>query len=554
MYAAKRIFWMGALASTLLLGCSDDEKPAGAAEGGACTIDSDCQSGLLCRGQVCITSTVNPDGGNNANNNNGSDAGTNNGGTNNNGVVITDEDYYISYRLEDSFSAGEVELRIFDTESEEDTKLNPDGLDCARGCWISSDLSKFVWVTTNTATAGTFDVHSASVTNLVVGSEDETIATAVRKIRVVQNVVTYVKEEGLSEVAYLKPLDGSPEVLVGTVGSTMATGGSWFVDPSNDVGVLYTADLQTMDIHVGPLGTAIDPGLFIYKIDSSNYQAVSGSYFGGDVASAISGDGKVLALLTQKAPMDYNACSDVSQCTGPGQRCGRFDRCSAIEIVVHFVDLENTDKLGTTCGGDSDCGPIQMCDIPSNTQLDQAKCVPRRVVLGLPGEQQQGTPQRRGCELTDGNDAYHYTQVRSPLSFAPDGALYAVAARDCGDLNIQDTDLLRIEPATGEIEVAWGNPNDEDFSDARCYDEVEGKIDVTDCIVHVQNAILSPGGNDVAMLATNPNVVDPGLAGSSLDLWRVRRDGQNHEWLGKFRPDEGSQSKLVSNLAVHAKP
>ncbi|MFU8807296.1 MAG: hypothetical protein ACNA8W_26035, partial [Bradymonadaceae bacterium] len=160
------------------------------------------------------------------------------------------------------------------------------------------------------------------------------------------------------------------------------------------------------------------------------------------------------------------------------------------------------------------------------------------------------------CELTRGDGDHQYTQIRGPMDFGPDGRLYAVATRECkrlpsdpateGELNIEKTDIVRIDPVTGELEVVWGNPG-EDFSDAKCYNEAAREIDVTNCIVHIRNARLSPEGNEIVFVATNPQVLDSGLAASGLDLWRVRRNGAHHDWVGG-----NSDLATVRTFRVHA--
>ena len=97
-------------------------------------------------------------------------------------------------------------------------------------------------------------------------------------------------------------------------------------------------------------------------------------------------------------------------------------------------------------------------------------------------------------------------------------------------------------------EVVYGNPGD-NFSEANCYDSVEQQIDVENCIIFIEKAILSPKGNELAFIGTNPNVTDPSLAESNLDVWKVRRDGADHEWIGA-----NGESYVAKTLAVHPRP
>lgn len=529
-----KLVWLLLGFSAFGIACSDDPVPLANA-GEACSVDSNCASGLVCRQDICVERTTTDMGPDDMTGDMSPDMDT----------PIVAEEFYISYIVEDLINERQRSLFVLDTQSGTRTKVSPEGFNCDRGCWISDDLTTFYSLRTNTDTPGTFDVISSPVTSLKASDEFTTILVAVRSFRVIENMLTYVKQENGVNNAYF--WDGS-EKPVGTIGSVEATQGDWLIAPDSAKAITFEATLQTMTVRVGDLGENIGPEAAVHTIDGSNYQEVAGSYFGGNVPSAVSADGKLLAVATSSAPLDTNACTDASQCTGPGERCGIFGRCSSIKVAVHLFDLEQTDNLGERCSGDAACGPIHVCDIPSDTQLDQAVCIPRPVVLGLPGQQTQGNPARPGCELTAGNDDLFYTSLRSPLNFGSDGNLYFAADRDCNDLNIAAAGVIKIEPTTGNIETVYGNRN-ENFDFNRCYDEVEQVTNVEDCVVFVESAVLSPGGNKIAFLATNPEVIDYALAESTLDIWLMDRDGQNYQWIGNHGSLEAVQS-----IRVHPKP
>lgn len=527
----KKFLWIGMVG--FAFACSDDA-PQKAKVGEACNIDPDCQDGLLCRGSICVEP---------AQTNN--DVGTNNDvDVPDMEVPIENEEFYISYLIQDLLD-NTRSLRVLDTQTGTKTRVSPDGYNCFNGCWVTDDLTRFYALNTNADKPGTFDVVEFPVMNLKATGEGNVIITAVRGVRVVGNTLTYIREENEINSAYY--WDGA-ERPVGPLGGAQATQGDWQISSDAELAVTYRATLQTMDVLVGELGAIIDTPDKIYTINAENYQEVAGSYFGGNVPTAISKDGKRLAMITASAPLDTNACTDASQCTGPGERCGRFGRCASIKVAVHMFDLENSDNLGKPCSGNAACGPIHVCDIPSDTQLDLAVCIPRPVVLGLPGQQTQGNPARPGCELTQGNDDLFYTGARSPISFGPDGNVYVVADRDCNDFNIPAAGVLRISPTTGQIDMVYGNKT-ENYDVNLCYDPIENTPSVEQCVTYIDSVHLSPNGNKIAFLATNPYVVDYELAKSTLDIWVANRDGSNFKWLGNH-----GELEAVRAIRTHPKP
>lgn len=532
----KLMHWFCSLlvALTLIVGCSKPEEDPKAKEGESCLVDADCESGLACRADVCVVRAVEPDMG-------GTDGGENNGSPDMDVPPVEDEDYIISYILSDDSDAET--LWVYDTANQTHTQVSPEGTTCRLGCWLTRDLTQFITTRSNGVN---FDILTAPVNaDLTVTEATQPIVEDVRRVEVHGNLVTYVREEDGENLAYYKPAAGGSEVLVGSIGALNTTEGDWAIDPVTEKAAVYNATLQTMDIKLGELGDTIDT--LAYTIDSSNYQETSGSYFGGSIPTAFSTDGQYMALVTQKAPMDYNLCENASECMGPGQRCGRFGRCSAIEVAVHFIDLnkigDEMGDLGTACSADSACGPVHTCDIPADTAVDQATCIPRRVVLGLPGQQMQEG--QTGCALTQGNDDYKYTDVRGPITFGPDGGLYLTAARACGEFDFELTDILRLSPTSSDYSVVYGNPG-KNFSADDCYDPVEDKIDVENCTIWIERAHISPEGNSIAFIGTNPNVIEPQLTQTHVDLWTVGRDGENHTWVGQH-----PERDVVEDLRVH---
>lgn len=525
---------MGVVAA---VGCSKPEEEPKGKEGDSCAVDADCESDLACRDSVCVPKAVDPDmGGTGDGGNNGGDAGNN--GSNN--TPVEDEDFVVSYVLEDR--DDNRTLWVYDSSNGEHTRVSPEGSDCRLGCWLSEDLSTFV---TAVANGPNFDVLTSDVgADFALGGAPMPLVTNVRRIEVIGNLVTYVKEDAGQNKAYYTNLSGGGETLIGVIGEAVATEGDWFVDPAAQKAVVYNATLQTMDVKIADLGEEV--GAAAFTIDSTNYQETSGSYFGGNIPTAFSPDGKYMALVTQKAPMDYGLCENASECIGVGERCGRFGRCSVIEVVVHFFDLASLDNLGEPCSADSACGPVHTCDIPAEDAVDQATCIPRRVVLGLPGQQMQNG--QTGCALTAGNDDLVYTDVRAPISFGPGGNLYLTAARACGEGNIERTDIVKLSPTSSDIQIAYGNEGNP-FDPDKCWSEAENRPDVTNCVAWIERAVVSPGGNALAFVATNPNVTDVSLAQTHVDLWTVLRNGENHDWVGAH-----PELEVVKTLSVHPKP
>ncbi|MFP4599279.1 MAG: hypothetical protein ACLFVJ_13555 [Persicimonas sp.] len=522
---------------TLAGACSDDGGETG--EGDECETASDCSGDLRCLDGVCSPL----DG----NNNNTPDGGGPDGGGNN--QAIEPEDYYVSYVFHDKDSDA-YSLRVYSTADDTHTQVSPDGVSCESHCWLSEDMSHFVWAERNADNSSNRDVYRASVEDLEAQDDGEVIASDVSGVKVVGDVVTYQRNNDGQYAAYFMPLDSGEETTLGSLGSSQSTLNGWHVDPDSDMGVIFSPEPQVLRLKIGDLGETISETT--YTLSAENYQEISGGYFGSSMPVEISADGKLMAFVTE-APNNYGACDVASDCSGPVQRCGRFGQCTAIEVTAHIVDMENLSALGESCGGPGTCeGDIHECYSPDESNTDDAVCIPARVAVGLPDQPaQRATPQDQpaeGCELSSGHDDYHYTSLRGPLSFDASGKLYVVGSRDCN--TVGDSDVLQIDPVDKTYEVVWGNPDDEGGYDGDlCFDYDTSEPDDAECVPYINSAMLSPEGKELAMQATNPWVGDPSRATDNMGLWTVLRDGEEQAWAGGQELRE-----TIEPIAVHPAP
>ncbi|QDG54641.1 hypothetical protein FIV42_29020 [Persicimonas caeni] len=461
-------------------------------------------------------------------------------GTSSNNTTPEPEDYYISYLIQDKTGAGETSLHVYSTADQTHTQVSPEGHDCAQPCWLTEDMSSFVWAENNANADGTVDVYAASVSDLKVQDDGRLIAEGVSKPSVNGNTVSYRRGSSGPVTAYYVSVDGGDETEIGSLGNTNATVGGWHIDPSTNQGMIFAPSLQTMDLRFGSLGGPITDTAF--TVNAENYQQTSGSYFGESMPVGFSRDGKIAAFVTE-APNDYGECETAADCSGPGQRCGHQGRCTAYEVTVHFVDLENLGDLGGACGGPGTCGDIHECYQPG-ADTTTARCIPKRVVVGLPADLTQAN--QTGCELTEGNEDYHYTRIRGPLTFDNGGNLYAVGTRDCSSGDAGDSDILKFDPASGEYDVVWGNP-DTGYDPGLCWDNDAMEPDDAQCVPYIKSARVSPEANEIAFLATNPGVAEGRLAPETMDLWTVLRNGEEHAWVG----GHDYVLKNVTRLYVH---
>ena len=541
-----------ALGALLLLAaaCSkepDEPEPLGK-EGEACQVAKDCVEGLTCRELVCTALNVmdmdREDGLADA------DMGAEMGPADQD-TMVEAEEYVISFlrKVNTGADKGRSFLYTVNTADGEVSRVSDDPSLCSSSCWLSEDLSTFVYTVQVAGLSTTFDVYTVSVDqDLKVNGSGTVFVAGAESVLFTGDAVTYMKLEGNARTAYAKSLGATQPIVLGNLElRETQTQDSWALNQSAERSVIFSPTLQTLSVRLGKPGTSINGSNEIYLIDASNYQMTSGAYFGTSIPSAISPDGRYLAVLTD-APNNYNSCTSNAECDAQaGQHCGEKGVCTVRELTVRFFDLENLSELpnsadagqdGKNCDTDSQCSAAHECYIPANTQLDEARCVPRRVTLGMQGQLKQPrivdppAQQKLGCELTAAREVARYTSASSRLTFGPDNALYLTAERDCGEGNMPDSDVLRIEAEGGDVSVVTGNAR-ERFDDARCYDDNEGKIDTSDCVIYIEQAALSPLGRELALLATHPGTTTPEQADSKLDVWTVRRDGSHREWIGE---------------------
>ncbi len=533
--------------ATLFTGCPQEEpEPTLAKEGEMCQVAADCESGLTCRSQVCTPLNVPDDMGSD------SDMGMDGDmdGEDDMTPVVEDEEFVISFlrKKKTGEERDNTYMYTVNTKSLDVVRASDDAAVCSYSCWVSDDLTSLVYLRPTAGQTQRFDVYAATLNDgRQVEGEGSAIASDVEKVFFTGDAVSFSR----SNVAYYLKLGTTEEVEVAMLSAqASSTQDSWTFDIANELAVVFSPTLNKLNVRLGELGTPVIEDDSIYTIDSSNYQMTSGAYFGSNIPSAISPDGRYLAILTD-APNNYGICDTNADCdAAAGQHCGEQGLCTVREITLHTFDLQNLDELpngseqaGKQCTDDSECSAAHECYIPAITQLDKARCIPRRTPLGLQSGLKQprvvdaGVTQATGCELTAGADIRRYTDINTPMVFDQSNTLYVTAARDCGAIvagerNMPDSDILAINPEGGAVSVVTGSEN-QDFDAERCYDTTENKIDVTDCVIYIAQAVLSPGGNEFAVLATNPDVQDPSLAASVLDVWTILKDGSKREWVGQ---------------------
>jgi hypothetical protein len=258
-------------------------------------------------------------------------------------------------------------------------------------------------------------------------------------------------------------------------------------------------------------------------------------------------------------PNNYQACQREqeanpysSQECGETYRCGTQETCVRLEVTVNLIDFDNADNLGTSCSQPGGCGEVHECNIPSPQQVDDARCIPGRVVLGVPQAPAQNG--ESGCQIVSGDDSIDFTSANGPLSWDNENNLYLVGQlnREClGDYDIPAGQVVKIDPTADEkgYEIVGGLGAMEELDLNQCYDAETESIDVENCQPHIAHAIVSPGGNEIAFAGTNPNISTPGLGGELLYLWRMLRDDSQRWFTGDAETDP---SNSISNLNVHS--
>lgn len=540
-----------ALALSACSGNNDNNAKAGPGE--ACAVDKDCQDGLSCRAQACVDLTPADMGG---------DMDTDMGGDNN--VTPMPEEFMVTYKRLDDFGDQVRHLWVLNSRTGEKVQISTDEPQCRLDCWVSSDLKTFAWVELSN-TAQRYDVKMVGLNaDFSFAGTPEVLASEVKQFRPYEQGVVYTKVNASSEEeAFAQPYAGGDAVLIGAITLPTTSPGGWSYSTEANKAVLLRPTLQDLSIFIGDTGQTLSEPLAL-KLGGKNYQETGGSYFSGNIPVAFSADGKYMALIST-APNDYNVCETTADCdTDRGQHCGREKRCTVREQTVHIFDMSALDKLGGGCTTDAACGSVHTCDIPSATSIDKAKCIPRRVVLGLPNTPAQpfaDAPSKPGCELTNsrtsGGDIY--TALAPRMDFDSSGALYVVGRREgCEQLdgaNMPRADILKISPTTGAFSVLYGNGG-RDYDAAKCYNAAENSIDVTNCDASIKSVEVSPNGNELIFLATSPYVNDPIKADVTMDVWSVLRDGTQQRWHGgkDSNGDENGIFDIINTLRVFPTP
>jgi hypothetical protein len=570
-------------------GCSSDDGsgPKKAKRGGSCQSTSDCKKPLRCRSGTCKGPSTTTDGGppGDATADAGGN-GTGDGTSTDTGPSFEAENYYMSYTVEDLVDSDK-ELRVYSTESEEETVVNPSSVDCSQNCWLTRDLSHFVYTKRGVST-GSREVYVAEVgANLKASGEGERILQSVRDVTLRGNHLVYARSESNSgggnasgrTIYYRKIGESGSETEVGPTGESGDS--DWFVDPERDVVAVYDRS-QSGQISFQVGSTDDWTGSQPIVIDGRKYKQTPTGLFGGIGATAVSRDGRILAFSIVKGPNNYSQCtrdnksdpySVQDQKCGPssyGFRCGTGGasdqgRCTRLETTIYFVDLkqEFRERLGSECSSEGSCGPYQKCYIPGNN-VDQARCLPGRVTVGATA--QEGF-QGSACSIAESDPLVDFTGITGPLSFDDDGNLYAVGVRDRSCLsenysNDQSSQVIRIDPERRTnfdlttrdsrdrpYERVVGLNPDQAFEPGQCYDDATG-FTLDTCGVFVGEVRVSPNGQELAYTGTNPNS-GRNLAREKLYLWHQLRDGSQKWAAGNDKNISDNNSNKYQDLRVH---
>ena len=588
VHRSSHVIGLAALALVVGLGgCSSDDGSGNkkAKQGESCQASNDCQKPLRCRQGTCKAP---PDtmGADAMPTDAESDGHSQDDGG---GPALEPENYSMSYIVEDLFE-NTRELRVYSTEDQEETVVSPSSDACQQSCWITRDLSTFVYTVEGLST-GNRNIKAAEVNeNLKARGEGDVIVEGVQNVRVRGNHLVYARsrqdnEGNRQRVIYYREAttDGSAsETEVGATGVQGQT--DWFVDPDRDVAVEYDQTQSgKIRLRVGSIDNWANNKKIV--IDGTNYKTPPTGLFGGIRSTAVSRDGNILAFSVTKGPNSYNRCerqnrgepySIKNQGCGAseyGFRCGDQQRgtrrCTRLESTIYFVDLreEFRQKLGSNCGSGGDgCGPYQKCYTPGNN-IDQAQCVPGRTTVGV--SPQEGL-QSSDCELAKSDPLIDFTGITGPLSFDEQGRLYAVGVRDrsClqGDFGDNDRtsqiiridpekrssyDLTRRESQERQYEIIEGLPADQRFEPSSCQGETGFELE--SCQVFVGEVRISPNGQEIAYTATNPNSARP-LAREKLYLWHALRDGSQRRVAGDEETVRANDNKEYRQLRVHTGP
>lgn len=495
-----------------------------------CSESDDCEEGLICSEEgICVEEEEDQT------------------------AVIEEEDYLVSFWARRAAGLGD-RTAVFNVAGSRDgsvEELLTDEFECvsARDCGATEDFQYFLQINTAgeafTVTVASIDRGSMSLGSPELWLED------VYNPRIRGNGLIYEVIEDGRFVGYYHEPGGSPQQVASLAQVNSNIGRFWDADPNADRAIVFLPTLETVEIWIGSISAGVNASNRVTELGRENLPGSAGSFYLGQLPAAFSPDGRFVAVSTV-GPNAHGSCVVNDDCTGTSHVCGTNDRCVAIEATVHIFDMESLNTLGDPCADHARCGDVHRCDSATPDFADGV-CKPQRVIIGVPNQPSQSG--QTGCIATRADGTRTYTDIRAPMSFGPDGQLYFVGQRNCvagspsGDdteANIPKSAILAANPADGTFVEVFGNPEGENFSDAKCYDEIENQIDVTDCVTMIHSARLSPEGNDLVFMATNPSVTSPANASRVFDVWRVRRDGEDHSWIGNT-----SQVLLLDSFRVH---
>lgn len=524
---------LAALALLAAAGCSGGD---GADQ---CDDDADCSGGERCVDGACQSQEADADTGGSQ------DADVDDGEDSNNDKPDA-KGYYISYTLTDG---NAYDLMVYATGGEEHTRVTTGDRSCETDCWLSDSLEYMVWRQPRFEEEG-YDVVRIELDEQMQASEDsneETLASGVSNVRFDGEVVSYERDVNDRAEAHYRYLDGGRERRLGPLEDGRHKK-SWYIDSEAERVLVYEPGDRELNLSFGELGDTIS-GEADVTIDGRHYPDTDGSFYGSSMPVAFSDDGDIAAFATE-APVEYERCESDEECSGPGQRCGPDNTCTAVENTVHFVDTDELDELGAACDGPGTCSSdVHECYMPDGREeTDTATCRPRPVSLGL-----SDVNDRDNCAETEGKEDRRYTSLRGPLSFDDRDNLYVVGERDCDDVaggELPHTDIVRIDPNEGEQMVVWGNTEGGDLDLDDCWDPEAGEPSGADCQPHISSARLMPEHDEFAVAATNPWVTNPDLADEMPGLWIVPRSGEEQVWA----KGEASDIESIEHVDVHPMP
>ena len=512
--------------------CMEDEGET------TCESHQDCSAGRLCVDEVCVIDPYGPFV---------------------EPVEIVDEEYQISVYAVPRVEQVDAEVRVFESSTGDSVLVDTGDINCAAAsqCKVTSDLSHLLIIASSDNGQ---DVLAAPLSGdpLAVSGPASVFAESTHLPRFRGDGVLFQRDNGAEYEGYFQHFEGQ-EKRIGILHPSSGPGiqRSFDADPVSGRAVLFRPpDLERLEVYVGTIEDGVEMTSPVVTLDpTANYPRDAGSLYIGSTPASFSEDGRILAFATT-GPNNHNNCQDDSDCTQTGHVCGDTNRCVAVEPTVNVVDLEFADNIGTPCVSHEACGPIHRCDSGS-PDFDGGTCQPQRIVVGLPITPQQGSPRLGGCEATRNSGEFSFTNIDGPLTFGADGRIYFVGRRNCTrsaadpdddvESNIPRTSIVAGHLGTGEMEEVFGNREGKDFSAIECWDHATQEVTNPDeCILVINSAQVSPGGQDITYRASNPTV-SSSLAATTFDVWRVRLDGEDPHWVGQY-----SGSHNVTNINVHA--